>query len=68
MPDITVHFDISGSIEDCSAFMALIGFPISTSMTDAEQTAKAAGLNATATRLESIEAQLAALGKPPATT
>ncbi len=26
MPDITVHFDITGSIEDCASFLALVGF------------------------------------------
>lgn len=62
MPDITVHFDISGSIEDCASFMGLIGFPVSTSLSEADQAkiaveevAKAERLKASRQALESLE-------------
>ncbi len=64
MPDITVHFDISGSIEDCSAFMQMIGFPVSTSMSKQEQDAVAVDENAVADRLEAAKQKAQTLGKP----
>ncbi len=73
MPDgiVTVHFDLSGSVEDCAAFLSLIGFPVSTAMTADEQATAAAGLQAThakmtatAGNISNIATQLKSLAKP----
>lgn len=65
MPDriVTVHFDLSGSVEDCAAFLSLIGFPVSTSLSAAEQATEAAALQQTAGKLVDVADDLKALGK-----
>ncbi len=64
MPDrITVHFDISGLPVDCAAFFGLIGFPVSTSLTAAEQEVEAAALNKTTKKIVDVADDLKALGK-----
>ncbi len=65
MPDriVTVHFDLSGSVADCAAFLSLIGFPVSTSMTAEEQAAEAAKLQKTAGKIVDVADDLKALGK-----
>jgi len=58
---VKVHFDIEGSVEECQAILAQLGFPISSSMTEAEQDAVAAQELAKAERLKATRVALEGL-------
>jgi len=59
---VKVHFDIEGSVEECQAVLAQLGFPISTSMTEAEQAVVAAALEADAEQVKAAREKLEKLG------
>ncbi len=65
MPDgiVTIHFDVSGPVADCERVLAAFGFPVSTSMTAAEQAAEAEKLQSTAGKIVDVADDLKALGK-----
>lgn len=59
-----VHFDIDGTLEECQAFMALIGFPADTSLSKVDQDAIAVEEGKTADQVHDVNQQLRTLGKP----
>ncbi len=62
---ITLHFDLSGPLEECQAVLAQVGFPVPTSMTAAEQDALAKQELETAEKLKASRESLEKLdGKP----
>lgn len=58
---MTVHFDIDGSIEECQAFLTMVGFPVATAMSAKEQDALAVEEAATADKLKQTRQALEGL-------